>query len=192
MREKIVHQEQGYTIDIAFTQGFELSPEVQKACYRIAESIAAGNRGEQEPVAELVINGESIELPAELARAFAQLSARMARSSEESHHRSVSSVDSRVEKEYITTGQAAKILGISRPTLVKMLDSSLLPYIRINSHRKLERAVVEEYARSHTQDLAFEEIGMLSQEMGLYDVDDVQILQEYQKMREESRVPMEA
>ena len=170
MREKIVHQEQGYTIDIAFTQGFELSPEVQKACYRIAESIAAGNKGEQEPAAELIINGESIELPAELARAFAQLSARIVHGSEESHHRPVSSVDSRVEKEYITTGQAAKILGISRPTLVKMLDSHRIPSTRINSHRKVLREDVEEYLRTNSWDVHMSENAYLAEEAGFYDI----------------------
>lgn len=45
----------------------------------------------------------------------------------------------------LTTQQAADLLGISRPTLIKALDEDKLPYTRAGSHRRLALTDVLDY-----------------------------------------------
>jgi excisionase family DNA binding protein len=48
----------------------------------------------------------------------------------------------------LTTQEAADMLGISRPTLVKLLDSDHLPYEQRGRHRRLRLVDVLEYQRA--------------------------------------------
>src|SRR5262245_25419197 len=45
----------------------------------------------------------------------------------------------------VTTQQAADFLGISRPTLIKLLEQGKIPYERLNAHRRLRLADVRDY-----------------------------------------------
>lgn len=49
----------------------------------------------------------------------------------------------------VTTEAAARLLGVSRPTVVRMLDAGCLPYQRLNSHRRLHLSDVLSYRESH-------------------------------------------
>ena len=74
----------------------------------------------------------------------------------------------------LTTQQAAELLGVSRPTFVKLLESRALPFTRPGRHRRILLSDVLAYSeRSRRErDEALDEIGAISQEAGLYD-DDV-------------------
>lgn len=52
----------------------------------------------------------------------------------------------------VTTQQAAELLGVSRPTLVKLLDAEKMPYEKMATHRKIRLADVLEYRERRRQE----------------------------------------
>ncbi|MHB1783517.1 MAG: helix-turn-helix domain-containing protein [Acidimicrobiales bacterium] len=72
--------------------------------------------------------GEQVELPAEVYRVLHQVVEAMS---------SGMAVTVAPRSQSMTTQQAAELLGVSRPTLVRLLDEGRIPYERIGSHRRL-------------------------------------------------------
>ena len=50
--------------------------------------------------------------------------------------------------EMLSTQQAAELLRVSRPTLVKMLEDGVLPFERPGTHRRVSRRTVEDFLGS--------------------------------------------
>lgn len=71
----------------------------------------------------------------------------------------------------LTTQQAADLLGISRPTLVKLLDNGELAYTKPGRHRRLRLSDVLAYRERVRGDRehALDELAQQSDELGLYD-----------------------
>lgn len=60
-------------------------------------------------------------------------------------------VDVTPVKKMLTTQEAADLLRVSRPTLVKMLENGLLPYEQPGVHRRVPRAAVDNFLASRRQ-----------------------------------------
>jgi len=72
--------------------------------------------------------GDQVELPEELHRVLVQVVESL---------QSGLAVTVAPRTMRLTTQQAADFLGISRPTLVNLLDSKAIPFERVGTHRKL-------------------------------------------------------
>ncbi|MDR1118556.1 MAG: helix-turn-helix domain-containing protein [Bifidobacteriaceae bacterium] len=70
----------------------------------------------------------------------------------------------------LTTTQAAEVLGVSRPTLIKMLDSGKIPFEQLNVHRTLRLADVLAFRerRRIAQKAALDDLTRQGAEDGLY------------------------
>jgi excisionase family DNA binding protein len=70
----------------------------------------------------------------------------------------------------LTTQQAAEMLGVSRPTLVKLLEAGALPYSQPGRHRRVRLSDVLAYRSriEREREQALDELASRSQEAGLY------------------------
>ena len=71
----------------------------------------------------------------------------------------------------LTTGQAADLLHVSRPYLVKLLEAGDIPYYKVGRHRRVRREDVMTYKKAidRRREAILDELVAESQELGLYD-----------------------
>lgn len=119
----------------------------------------------------LVLGGEKIELAPEMAGVLLQVAEAMQQGM---------AVTVAPQVTRLTTQEAAEILGISRSTLVRMLESGEIPFERVRRHRRLYLADVLEYQKRqrHVAQEALSDMVADSQAMGDYDIDPAEMRQE--------------
>jgi excisionase family DNA binding protein len=102
---------------------------------------------------ELTIPREALEL---FARVLAHMAAGQA----------VSVVPAHAE---LTTQQAADLLNVSRPYLVKLLDDGKIAFRKVGTHRRVRFSSLMDYMRQDDQQrrAMADELSALTQEMGL-------------------------
>lgn len=71
----------------------------------------------------------------------------------------------------LTTQQAADLLNVSRPYLIKLLENNEINYRKTGSHRKILMQDLMEYRekRNDNRKTKIEKLSQLSQEFNLYD-----------------------
>ena len=126
--------------------------------------------------AALTINGETIDLPPAVAEALLQVVDAMRRGL---------AVTVAPQDQRLTTQEAADMLGISRPTLVRMLEAGEIPFEKVRRHRRLFLTDVLEF-RERQRRAANEALSDMvadAQAMGAYDDDPVEARQVLKDLR---------
>ncbi len=86
------------------------------------------------------VGRRSAEVPPELARALRETVLALA------HGEAVTLTP---HEALLTTQEAADVLGVSRPTLVRLLESGALPFTKPGTHRRVRLEDVLDYAEQH-------------------------------------------
>lgn len=142
-------------------------PESARAAltaHRSAFADAAGIDPGSYALSVRVGSGDVVNLPPALARVVATALAEVADGR---------AVEVRTVAEELTTQEAADLLGVSRPFVVKLVDGGGLPARLVGTHRRLRRDDVLAY-REQMRTTATEALQALTdqaQELGLYDAD---------------------
>ena len=126
--------------------------------------------------AALTINGETIDLPPAVAEALLQVVDAMRRGL---------AVTVAPQDQRLTTQEAADMLGISRPTLVRMLEAGEIPFEKVRRHRRLFLTDVLEF-RERQRRAANEAVSDMvadAQAMGAYDDDPAELRQVLKDLR---------
>jgi excisionase family DNA binding protein len=110
----------------------------------------------------LTSTGEEVELPVPLIHLLHDAARRLAEGQ---------AVQLLAADAELTTQQAADLLNISRPYLIRLLDGGKLPHHYVGSHRRILVKDLLSYKRRRDQErhAALRELTQLSQELGLYD-----------------------
>ena len=78
-------------------------------------------------------------------------------------------VEVHCEHSELTTQQAADYLNVSRPFVVKLMETGKLPFVKVGRHRRVKFSEVKKYEKRRNKkvDENLKELAKLSQEMNL-------------------------
>ena len=126
---------------------------------RIEDQMASIERGTP---ALLGPDGEVVTLPKTVFELLRQLVGDLARG------RAVSIVPVHAE---LTTQQAADLLNVSRPFLIKQLQAGKIPFRKVGTHRRIRMEELMAYRRQQSRERreALDEMARVSQKLGLYE-----------------------
>ena len=122
----------------------------------------------QEAALRLMVGDKAVELPPGMADVLV----RVAQAMQQGLAVTVAPQNTR-----LTTQEAADMLGISRSTLVRMLEAGEIPFQKIRRHRRLYLSDVLEYQKRQRRasDEALSDMVADAQAMGAYDDDPAEV-----------------
>lgn len=126
-------------LTVSSVQPEEVDREAVERALRRIQDCFADHPHDDEMIEVLVEHGEtSLVLPKPTVRLFAQILAQLAEG------RGVSVIPSQTE---LTTQQAADLLGVSRPYLIRLLESGEIPHHKVGRHRRVALTDLLAYKR---------------------------------------------
>lgn len=151
----------------------DVDSEFAEMCARLADHQLRD--GDERPRLSLG-NGEAVELPASMAQILGDVAAAML----EGRAVTVAPTDT-----VLSTQAAADLLGISRLTLIRLLDSGEIPFDRPRRHRRLLLTDVLKYRDQQRAraDAALTDIVEDTQRFGGYDIDPGEALKAARQIR---------
>ena len=107
-------------------------------------------------------DGEQIPLPSSLFQLLKRVVSHLSRG------QAVTIIP--INKE-VTTQEAADILNVSRPYLIKMLEEEKIPYVTVGAHRRIPLHTLLDYKQRRDEERleAIREMAQMSQDLGIYD-----------------------
>jgi excisionase family DNA binding protein len=110
-------------------------------------------------------NGEQIIIPDSIYQVLLQVVHAMA---------SGKAISIIPQEQELTTQQAAEILNVSRPYLIKLLEQGEIPHIKVGSHRRVRFDDLMKYKeqRDIKRSQLLQQLIEMSEEAGLYEDDE--------------------
>ncbi len=135
-----------------------------KESARLLASRMRGRERKGAPVKLRVLGGEATEAAVELPAAVAEMLLRILE--EVARGNAVRIVPVRAE---LTTQEAADVLNISRPSLIRLLEEGKIDYRRVGTHRRVRFKAVLQYKRraDEARRKVLDELAAYDQELGI-------------------------
>jgi len=148
-------------LDVLDPTAERVDPKVAAAGVAVIEALPAGV-----PLTISAPAGRTVELPAAVTHVLAVVLAEAARG------RAVAVV-ARTEEPEVSTSEAARLLGVSRPHVAKLVDLGIIPGRRPGagqgSHRRIRLAELLAYKRrTETRHAALDTLMAETEELGIY------------------------
>jgi excisionase family DNA binding protein len=133
----------------------------RESARQLAPQLAKANGTMQLRVIDPAGGGETVTIPTAAFRLLVRILAEMASGN------AVRLIPHHAE---LTTQEAAELLNVSRPYLVRLLDDGRIPFHRVGTHRRVLFKDLMVYRAEHrrARGAALDELTRLSQKLGLY------------------------
>ena len=132
----------------------------RESASRLVRALAKANGTVRLHVEESDGTGETVTVPSAAFRLLVTILSEMARGN------AVRVIPHHAE---LTTGEAAELLGVSRPYAIRLFDEGMIPSYRVGTHRRATFKDVMAYREEHyrARSAVLDNMAAIDQELGL-------------------------